>query len=262
MRERVRGLEGVRQRNHPISLAPDDQDGQTFCQVQALLGADGLPSGVHDRTGGAEKRPPGVRVGERAHGPPGFGQSRSVHAKSVKSSGDPVAHRSECGREDEWHDRLEPGEGDQPEHPGHLPPEPARVDEDQAFTTLGELVGELQGDATPVRVPENRHPVEAKDLDEIPRPAGKVAERVVPPRFGRMPVANEVRRNDGEVLLQEGHHRHPALRTTGDPVQQEQRGTGACTAKGGAVTMDVHVLEGDVLLRSARRLEVGSRIAH
>jgi hypothetical protein len=64
------------------------------------------------------------------------------------------------------------------------------------------------------------------------------SQRVVPARRGRGVVAEQIGRDEREVLRHPRRHRLPRLRRVGDPVQQQQYGTVPGAAVGHAVSME------------------------
>ena len=103
---------------------------------------------------------------------------------------------------------LGAGQRGRPQQQADLAAQAAAVDEHQALAALGELVGELHGDAAAQRVADDRRPLVAERDEQVAHAAGVGAERVVAAWLGRLAVAEQVGREHGEAI---GQLRHDAL---------------------------------------------------
>jgi hypothetical protein len=114
-----------------------------------------------------------------------------------------------------------PGRVAGPQQRRDLLAEAARTDEGQALHPLGELVGELHGDAATERVADDGDAVVAERVEQVAQSVRVRAEGVVAARLGRRAVPEQVGRDDVRAVAELGHHALPLLGPRGDAVHQQ-----------------------------------------
>ena len=254
----VRGL-AVLGRDDRVLLAPDDQRGQDGREVQAVVGAHALAAGVDHRAhrvqeglagaAGLQRGEPGARA--RARSPLGaIRPRRSARAQSGPRTPREVSTGST---------QSAPGQRGGAQQQVDLAAEPAAGDEHEPLTALRELVGELHRDAAAERVPDDRHAVVAERGQQVADAAGVGAQRVVPARRGRVPVPEQVGRDDREAVRERGRRRLPRLRRVRDAVQQQEHRAAAGRPVGHRMAVQCQLvaferdaLQGTTVTRPAR----------
>ena len=163
-------------------------------------------------------------------------------ARPTRPSSEPTdaAEPDHPARRQRRQHEVRPRQGSGAQHEVHLAAEPAAGDEHQPFGALGELVGELHRDPAAQGVPDDRDALVAERGDDVARAAGVRSERVVPARRRRLAVAEQVGRDQREVLAEQRGDALPGLRGVGDPVQEQQRRAAAGRPVAHAMSMQVH----------------------
>ena len=202
---------------------------------------DHRPDGVDERHPAAGLRQAGVAAPHLATG------GAHAEAPSAEPAVDGVEHAVHLAAEQHRHHELAAGEADGSQERVDLLAQTAAGHEHQALAPLGELVGQLQGDAAAEGVAHEGGPLDAERHHQVPQAAGVGAEGVVAPGLGRVAVAQEVGRQHGEVVGQGRHHLLPGGGAPGQAVDQDHRRAGSGHAVADLVAMDRDVAEAQVV---------------
>src|SRR5664280_1052084 len=224
-------------------VAPNDERRRVRGQVEAVCGADRLAARVDHGPYGSDEGVAALGFRQRLVGAPHLHRlivAEAPAAEELDNTVPPVLY--EC-REQGRHHVLGPWQGGEAEDPVHLAAQAPGVDKYQALTTLGELIGKLQGYSTTEGLPDHGCPVDAEEVEEVPYNGGEVAERVVAGRFLRRPVPGEVRGQHRVVALQQAHGGDPRERAAGDAVEQQQHRALTTTAVADLVAVDRDVFD-------------------
>src|SRR5690242_3735945 len=81
----------------------------------------------------------------------------------------------------------------------HLSAETTGRDQSEAIDPLGVLVGELESDTAPERVPDERCSAVSKRVEQVPDYVRVGADGVIAAELVRVAVAQQIRRQDGEA---------------------------------------------------------------
>ena len=157
--------------------------------------ADALAREVHDRAGGVQEghRAAGRRA-RPARRPPLPGRG------SIQPSGGPALSRrrprTQPAPRQQRRRSSAPGRAAARSREADLGAQPPLADEGEALHALGELVGQLHRHPATHRVPDHADARVPEGGHQVAQPARVGAERVVAPRLGRDPVAEQVGRHD------------------------------------------------------------------
>ena len=209
-------------RDDPVSLPPDDQGGEHRREVQPVVGAHALPTGLDHCAEGADERRAVRGVGQRCVGPPLLLDVGPPHPEPPEATTDGVACVADERREQHRHQVLGAGQRERTEHPRHLPAQAAAGHQDEALAVAGILVGELHRDATTERLADDGRPVDPQGDHQVPERVGVRTEGVVLEWLVGLAVAGEVGSDHGETLCQLREHVPPRGRASGHAVHEEQ----------------------------------------
>jgi len=162
----------------------------------------------------------------------------------VKPSSDAASKLGDVAVGDQRQDELGPRKCRGSQQRTDVAAQSAGGDEDQSVAAFGELVGELQCDATPEGMPDDGRRTVAESVEEISQNAGVCAERVVARRRLRPPVARKVRGHDAAVAGQFGECRIPGVVRGCQPVDEEDDGATARLAERDPSTVHHDLLGG------------------
>src|SRR5215218_8951679 len=221
-----------------VDPAPDQQRGHGFGEVEPVARVDALAAGVDHRTRGVHERAAGAELVQRGDSAGDLREVRAgLQADPAERARDRRAGAEHRARRDQRQHQLRARQRDGPQERADLAPEAAAGDQHQPAHELRELVGDLHRDAAAERVPDDRGALVAQREHQVADEAGVGAERVVAGRLVGLPMAEQVRGQDREVLRQLGQHRLPARRGAGDPVDQDEQRPLAAAAVGDAVAV-------------------------
>ncbi len=124
------------------------------------------------------------------------------------------------------------------------------------FATLGELVGELHGDAAAQGMADHCHPVDTEHRQKVTHPARVSADGIVTARLVGLTVTEQVRHNHRPPPREQRNEAAPALRVVPDSVDEQQRRATARPYIGPPISVHRHISGG--IARRDRWLD-GSR---
>ena len=188
--------------------------GSRAASASRSLRADALAARLDDRAHGVQERLARAGVVERREA---AREHLDVAAgREPRAPQQPAAPRptpSSAARGEHGRTQSAPGSAAARSSRWTSRPEAAAGDEHEALAALGELVGELHRDAAAERVADDRRALVAERGQQVAHAAGVRAERVVAARRRRLAVAEQVGRDQREVLAQR--------RATGSHVSDE-----------------------------------------
>ena len=152
---------------------------------------------------------------------------------------------------------LGPGQAGGPQQGRDLAAEPTAAHEHEPLAVLGELVGHLHRHAAAQRVPDEGRPLVPERDHQVADAARVGAERVVAARLGRLAVAEQVGRDDGEALGEVGEHPRPRGGGRRDAVHEHDHRPAAGRSVREAVTVQDYLLQlvavGDAAVRGCHQ---------
>ncbi len=153
----------------------------------------------------------------------------------------PVSHQ---GREQDRHDQLGTREGEEAQHPRHLPTQASRGNQDEALDQLGMLVCELHGHSAAQRLTDHSGPGDSQDPQQVAQPRSEGAQGVVALGFGRLAVAEQVGGDDIVMAGQQRHRVPPGARAAGHAVDQQDGRPLTTTPVADLVAVDGGMMQG------------------
>src|SRR5258708_6070128 len=133
-----------------------------------------------------------------------------------------------------------------------LAPEAAARDQDEPIAHLGEIIGKLRGHSPTQRVAQNgRVPVPEKG-EQVANTARILSEGMVRDRLCRLPMAQQIRGDDGEMVGEMRDDPVPYGRTARDAVKQDEDRSAARGAVADGVAVEVELAYGCVHFASHR----------
>jgi len=212
-------------RDDRVAGAPDDERGKLGGELQPVVGADALAADADHGTERPKKSRPAVRIGQRVVAAADLlGGGSRAEADTPSPLDDGAARLGHRRATEEPEHVLRAGKGEGPQQQVHLPPETAAPNQHEALAELRELVGELHGHAAAERVSDDRGALVPEDDEHIPEERRVRAQRIVTRRLRRLPVAEEVRRDDREPAGEQRADPRPCLRVARHPVNEQQDG--------------------------------------
>ncbi len=235
---------GMLDRDDRVAGAPHDEGREIGGELQPVVRADSLSADADDGSEGGEERPPAGRIGQRRVAAADLLGSRSRPEADSPSPLDDGASGIGQGRStDEPEHVVGAGKREGPQQQVHLAAEAAAADQHEALAELGELVGELHGHAAAERVSDERRALVSEHEQQVAEQGCVSAQRIVAGRLRRLPVAEEIRREDREPAGQEGADRCPRRRAARHPVDEQEDGSLAANAEPHPVAMQGHGME-------------------
>ena len=233
----VRGAPVI-DRDDRVALAPDDEERDRLGEVETVRGVDPLAPDVDDRPQRVQERRARLAVGERRVAAQDLADV-GVHAQpdAAEQAPDEPAGAHDAIVDQERQHELRARKAGGAQQGADLPAQAAAAHEDQPLAVLGELVGELHRDAAAQRVPDEGRAIVPQRQQQVADPAGVGAQRVVAAGLGRLAVAEQIGRDDGEALGEVREHVGPRGRRRRDPVDEHERRPAAGRAEEDAMAV-------------------------
>ena len=242
---------GVLDGDDRIVVTPHDHRRDVGRQVEAVDGADGLPTGLDHAPHRAHERLAVLGTGQGRIGPPHLADKWCSQAAIVEKPANCRPEACDGTGKEQRHELFGSGEAAQPKDPADLPTESAGTDEHESVAQIGVLIGELHGDATAEALPDDRCAVDAENGHEVAQTARHGAQRVVAHRLGGFAMTEEIGRDHVVVLREWPHHVLPGHGASGESVDQDDDLARAGTAIADVVAVDRDMREGDGLHASS-----------
>ncbi len=216
-------LATVRGGDDAVAGSPDDQRRHRLGQVEPVAGGDPLPGGIEDGAHRVDEGAAGLAVGERRVA---AGDLGAIGADPDADGAEPAADRApdldQRVVRDQRQDELRAGQGRGAQRDADLLAEAAAVDEHESLDPLGKLVGELHRDAAAERVADDGRAEVTEGAQQVADARGEGTKRVVAARLCRETVAEQVGRDDREVLGKLRQDLVPGVHVAGDAVDEDQ----------------------------------------
>ncbi|HEY6471249.1 MAG TPA: hypothetical protein VIY26_00060 [Acidimicrobiales bacterium] len=201
---------------------PHDQRRHPLREVGAVQHGDDLASPIDARAEGAKDGSASLGVGQGVEDGKDLDRVASERrVEDAQQAGAGPTHCTHWRQPQEGHQDLSTGYRGETQKRADRTPDAPAADENETFAALGELVGELRGDAAPERVPDDGHSIHSEHRDKVPHAVGKAGDRVVGPRLLGAPMAQEVGRDDRVVAGEFVEDGPPGVRAVADAVDEQ-----------------------------------------